>query len=99
MKNEIIPLDARYNIYSIQIDSRNRRLKFLIGGHNYGDYFRRSDILNIEKKSHITRYFKKDIDSIYNVENLTSINSYQIGCCRIPRKLMKSIQNRFKNMK
>jgi hypothetical protein len=99
MKNEIIPLED--SIYSIKVDSRNRRLRLLINDIDYNDYFRKSDVLNINnlENNRINRYYCGEIIQRHNVTKINSKNIYLIGCCTITKKQMNYIKSRFKKMK
>ena len=97
MKNEIIFLDRDY---SIQIDTRNRRLNLYYNSiTSLPRYFRKSDILKINMDTERINFYRFGLLRDYHFVEFQENGDYEIGCCRIPRKLMNSIQNRFKNMK
>jgi len=100
MKNELIKLENDYEIdYHVQVDSKNRRLNLFSPDDKerleFEGYFRKGDVLNLESLHKIHLYN----NGILETYDVYSFNSIKIGCCTIPDKVLKSIQDKFKKMK
>lgn len=101
MKNELIKLECDYKInYSVKVNSRNRRLDLYFidprGIPHFDGYFRKSDVLNLNKLVSLQQYN----NGLYDKYNVTYDEAYsRIGCCTIDNKVLKSIQSKFKKMK